>query len=182
MIYVALLRGINVGGKTRVEMARLKKVMESLGCSNVKTYINSGNVIFEDDQSEKVLQTKIFDAIEKEFGFSVAIQLRSQKQMATLVNAIPKEWTNDTEYKSDVLFLDETLTEAIVKPYIKVNPKIVERTLSTKREIIWNIARRDATRGRLATIVGTDMYKHITIRNVNTVLRLHYMMDELANS
>ena len=54
MTYVALLRGINVGGNNKVEMARLKKVFESLGFINVRTYINSGNVIFDTDTTDIV--------------------------------------------------------------------------------------------------------------------------------
>lgn len=182
MVFVALLRGINVGGKTRVEMARLKQVIESLGCQKVKTYINSGNVIFEDNRPESVLQQIVSQAIETEFGFPVAVQLRSRAQIAALVKAIPKDWTNDSEYKSDVLFMDDTLSETKVRPFVKVNPNILERTTSTNTEIIWNIARKDATRGRLATIIGTDVYKHITIRNVNTVLKLHKLMEDLTES
>lgn len=177
MVYVALLRGINVGGKARVEMIRLKAVIESLGCSDVQTYINSGNVLFSDNRPEIQLQHKIFAAITAEFGFEVPVQLRSQKQMQNLVLAIPKNWKNDSELKTDILFMDETLSIDAAQPYIKVNPNIDERTITTEHEIIWSVARKDITKGRLAKIVGTDVYRHITIRNVNTVLKLHALME-----
>ena len=58
-IYIALLRGINVGGKNIIKMSELKKVFESIGLCEVQTYIQSGNVIFKSNEEEAVLQTKI---------------------------------------------------------------------------------------------------------------------------
>ena len=72
MTYLALLRGINVGGKNKVEMARLKTLFESIGCGDVRTYINSGNVIFTSNRVAARLRTSIEKAIAKEFGFHVS--------------------------------------------------------------------------------------------------------------
>jgi uncharacterized protein (DUF1697 family) len=70
--YVALLRGINVGGKTSINMARLKECFEEQGFLNVKTYINSGNVIFNTSSSVTVkLEQKIEKAIIVNFNFPV---------------------------------------------------------------------------------------------------------------
>ncbi|MCA9364814.1 MAG: DUF1697 domain-containing protein [Candidatus Moranbacteria bacterium] len=69
-IYIAFLRGINVGGKNKIEMARLKKCFESLGYENVSTYINSGNVLFQTKESDgKKLVTEIEKAIEKKLNW-----------------------------------------------------------------------------------------------------------------
>ena len=76
MTYLALLRGINVGGKNKVEMARLKTLFESIGCSDVRTYINSGNVIFTNGRVAARLRTSIEKAIAQEFGFDVRVVLR----------------------------------------------------------------------------------------------------------
>src|SRR5512133_3792079 len=105
MIYVALLRGINVGGNAKVEMPRLKKTFEVLDCQNVSTYINSGNVIFADDRSPEVLKRKIEEAIEREFGLKISVVLRDSENIAMLCQEIPENWTNDNKLKTDVMFL-----------------------------------------------------------------------------
>ena len=105
-MYVALLRGINVGGSSRVEMPRLKGCFEDLGFHRVRTYINSGNVLFETRAKDRTrLARRIEKAIEEEFGFSVRVLLRSAGELDRLVKAIPRTWTNDQRMRCDVMFL-----------------------------------------------------------------------------
>jgi uncharacterized protein (DUF1697 family) len=83
---IALLRGVNVGGNRRVEMARLRALMEEIGYSDVRTYLNSGNVVFSGPRrSERHLET----AIAKAFGFEVLVVLRSRDELADVVAANP---------------------------------------------------------------------------------------------
>jgi uncharacterized protein (DUF1697 family) len=83
---IALLRGINVGGNKQVEMARLRALMEELGYSDVRTYVNSGNVVFSGPrQSEQQLEA----AIAKTFGFEVPVVIRSRDELAEVVEANP---------------------------------------------------------------------------------------------
>jgi uncharacterized protein (DUF1697 family) len=77
MIYVALLRGINVGGKTKVAMAALRDICESVGCEDVVTYIQSGNVVLKSKLSAEKLRAELEAAIAAEFGFSPAVMIRS---------------------------------------------------------------------------------------------------------
>src|SRR5688500_12178257 len=105
-IYVAFLRGINVGGHT-VKMDALKKAFEALGFENVSTFIASGNVIFESSAKKtETLEKKIETALEKELGYEVATFLRTDKQVAAIAehDAFPKEKSKegDTRY---VVFL-----------------------------------------------------------------------------
>jgi uncharacterized protein (DUF1697 family) len=90
---LALLRGVNVGGNKRVEMARLRELMEELGYRDVRTYVNSGNVVFTGpSRSEQQLET----AIAKTFGFEVPVVLRSRDELADIVQANPlREVAND---------------------------------------------------------------------------------------
>ena len=96
MVYVALLRGINVGGNNKVEMPRLKKLFEDLGFSEVKTYINSGNVIFTGLEADTTkLSAAIEEAIESEFGFSVKVVVVAREVMDHIANRVPADWVND---------------------------------------------------------------------------------------
>jgi hypothetical protein len=81
MTYLALLPGVNVGGKNKVEMARLRDVFESIGATDVRTYINSGNVIFKHDRPPARLRAAIENAIGAEFGCDVRIVLRDRDQV-----------------------------------------------------------------------------------------------------
>jgi uncharacterized protein (DUF1697 family) len=117
-VYVALLRGVNVGGRAKVDMRELKSQFEQLGSSDVSTYINSGNVIFRDRRAASTL-TRL---LEKELGRRVAV--RSLTQIQALCKRIPAEWRNDKEQKTDVGFV-----------------------LDDARELLWNARRTDLKRG-----------------------------------
>src|SRR5438309_925602 len=106
MTYVAFLRGINVGGNRKVEMAKLKQTFERLGLTHVRTFINSGNVIFVTNNESVTEITSIIEAaIEKDFGFEVKVLLKSLAQIKELIDALPDNWVNDKHMKCDVMFL-----------------------------------------------------------------------------
>ena len=97
-VYVALFRGMNVGRGTKVEMKKLKRQVEALGAEDVRTYINSGNVVFRDRRKPSTL-TKLLEA---EVGHRVTI--RDLTQMEKLCASIDAKWANDSTQKTDVAF------------------------------------------------------------------------------
>lgn len=72
-IYIALLRGINVGGHKVIKMADLKQMFESIGLKQVKTYIQSGNIVFESDENIRFLKERIQSEIKITFGYDVSV-------------------------------------------------------------------------------------------------------------
>jgi uncharacterized protein (DUF1697 family) len=89
--YVALLRGINVGGKTLIKMTDLKTCIEGLGLDNVSTYIASGNVLFETGKRDAAkLETSIERAIERRFELPVKVVVLDRAAYARIVEAVPK--------------------------------------------------------------------------------------------
>lgn len=88
-IFIALLRGINVGGKNIIKMAELRQVLEAIGLSKVQTYIQSGNILFKSDEEEAALQKKIEFEIEKAFGFSVTVVLRTAEELERIIQNCP---------------------------------------------------------------------------------------------
>jgi uncharacterized protein (DUF1697 family) len=179
--YVALLRGINVGGKTKVDMKTLKDAFESdLGCSSVKTYINSGNVVFRDRRGPAKLATAVEGAIRDRFELDVPVLIRDLDNIRALCeNAIPADWTNDKGQRTDVLFLWEEFDSPDVLDSIAWNPEI-EDVRYAHGAVIWNISRANATRGKMNKLAGTELYRKMTIRNVNTVRKLHELMEAIA--
>ncbi|MBP7775200.1 MAG: DUF1697 domain-containing protein [Candidatus Saccharimonadales bacterium] len=169
MKYVALLRGINVGGNRKVPMAELRHVFENRGFADVSTYINSGNVIFSAGIVPRV--TDIERAIAKHFGFAVETLVISQAKLASVAKAIPDEWTNDTEQKSDVVFLFPDIDKPDILSTVGYNPA-VESMIYLPGVIITNISRNNQPKSSLLKLVGTPLYQRMTIRNVNTVRKL----------
>jgi uncharacterized protein (DUF1697 family) len=86
VIYIALLRGINVGGNKKVPMAQLREVFGELGFSDIKTYVNSGNVVFG---GRKAGQRRIEDACEAAFGWRIPIVLRTREELGAILDANP---------------------------------------------------------------------------------------------
>ena len=88
--WIALLRGINVGGRHSVRMKDLRQLMESLGLRNVETYIQSGNVVFDaDEQDADALANRLRDGIEKSHGFSPHVFILSAEQLGRAAEANP---------------------------------------------------------------------------------------------
>ncbi len=174
MKYVALLRGINVGGKSRVEMSRLKHVFETLGCEEVKTYINSGNVVFGSRQ--KLEPSVVEDAVEREFGVRAKVLLIDATSFRAVNDAIDAAWQNDTQQRTDVMFLWPEVDDASILEKISIHPEF-EAARHVPGALIWNIQRQFVTRGGAIKLIKTDAYRQMTIRNCNTVRKLVQLLD-----
>src|ERR671914_101122 len=106
MVHVALLRGINVGGKNKVDMKQLKAAFEDAGMKDVTTYINSGNVVFSSSIRSKARLVGLLEsAISAGFGLEVPVLVRDVGNMRTVVGTIPDHWVNDETMRCDVMFL-----------------------------------------------------------------------------
>lgn len=88
-IYIALLRGINVGGKNIIKMAELKRIFEAIGLSEVQTYIQSGNVLFKSNEGEGSLRKKIEHEIKVVFSLSVTVVLRTYEELERIIMNCP---------------------------------------------------------------------------------------------
>src|SRR5438045_3741108 len=120
-------------------MPRLKSVFEALGFDAVRTYINSGNVIFTTKAADrKRLTQKIEKAIEAEFGAQVAVLLRDVDEMRKLVAKIPGDWTNDKDQRCDVLFLWPEFDRKAVLKELPVKPEI-EDVRYAPGAVVWRI-------------------------------------------
>lgn len=179
MIYLALLRGINVGGNTKVEMKKLKASFESLGLSSVRTYINSGNVIFSDPRPAAKLTPLIEKIIAQDFSLNIRVILRDRDNINLLCQKIPAGWTNDNQQKTDVMFLWDEIDNAEILNKITINPAI-ERVLYLPGTLIWNIGRENVVRGGGIKLIKTDLYTNMTVRNINTVRKLNDLMNQPA--
>jgi uncharacterized protein (DUF1697 family) len=177
MVYVALLRGINVGGKNKVGMKELKAAFEVAGMTSVRTYINSGNVIFSSGiRGRARLVGLLEEAIVQRFGLEIDVVLRDLKAMRAVVKAIPTRWRNDETMKCDVMFLQGDAARATVMKKLPIKPEM-EDVRYASGAIIWRVDRKYVTRSGMMKLVGTPLYKQMTIRNCNTARKLLELME-----
>lgn len=180
MIYTALLRGINVGGNYRVEMAKLKDLFVKLGFYKVVTYINSGNIIFIDNTRSKEEITKLIaDGIQNTFRLEIGVVVRTIDEIKAVCEIIPLTWLNGESMKTDVLYLWDEINDGDILSKIPINPD-VDNIKYTSGVVIWNIDRDKYNQSKINEIIGTDLYKKMTVRNVNTTRKIFELMEELV--
>ncbi len=176
MKYLALLRGINVGGNAKVEMAKLKLSCERIGLREVKTYINSGNVIFEAVKTDPAkLCQQIESAIEHDFSLTVPVIVVDADSLQKISAAISDHWTTDKVMRCDVLFLWPEIDQPDVIKQLPARDG-VDEVKYVPGAVIWRYDRINANKSGEAKIIGTKYYKLITIRNSNTVRKLAAMI------
>lgn len=175
MRYVALLRGVNVGGHHRVPKAEFGQVLESLGFQDVLIYINSGNAVFTSDYEPKA--SEVQKALEDYFGFTIPTLVLSGEKVKKIAAAIPPEWTNDSPrpdksgQKSDVLYLFDEMNAPDVLEKLGHKPE-VETMLYVDGAVLANITRAHQSKGSLQKLVGSKVYSQVTIRNITTAKKL----------
>ncbi len=175
---MALLRGINVGGKTLIKMAELKTCIEGLGLDAVSTYIASGNVLFESSERDaEKLETKIERAIEQRFQLPVKVVVLDRAGYARIVNAIPNSWVGDASFRANVGFVRRgTDAKQVVR---ELQPDAaVEEVKAIDGAILWATRRDALNKSVMRKLIGGAAYKELTVRNLNTTLKLQELLTE----
>jgi len=177
--YIALLRGVNVGGKNRVVMATLKERFEQHGFTNVSTYLNSGNVLFSSEETNSLQLTEDCEKlIESEFGLKIIVTIVSAKMLLEALEQMPEWWNTDKESKHNVIFvIPPTTTEEVIESVGEAKAEY-EKVAYHERVIFWSAPIKTFSRSRWSKIVGTKMYSRITIRNANTVNKLAELVQK----
>jgi uncharacterized protein (DUF1697 family) len=168
MRHVALLRGINVGGKAKVDMAALRAAFEAEGLTDVVTYLNTGNVVFGGATDVARLEVCIAAAV----GFDVPVLVRSGAELAAVVEAIPPAWVADKGQRCEVLFLAPDVDRGpSVLDDVPRNPD-VDDVAYVPGAVLWHLEKAKASRSRVSKIVGTALYARMSMRSAGTVRKL----------
>lgn len=177
MTYVALLRGINVGGSNKISMKELSTVFEAAGMLSVRTYINSGNVIFDATATERQhLAETLEAAIADRFGFRVRVLVLGIDEIRSVVSALPDDWHNDAATKCDVFFLWAEIDSPSILDQLEYDPAM-EDVRYTPGAVIRCIDKKYAAKSKLTKVVGTPLYQQMTVRNCNTARKLLDLME-----
>ena len=181
-LYVALLRGINVGGSNLIRMAALKACFEAEGFSDVATYIQSGNVLFTASRARQhALTGQIEKALSRTFAYQSRVVVRSFEQMKVTVEKAPKGFGGQpAAYRYDVIFLKDPLTPDEAMKSVRPKPG-VDRVFAGDGVLYFSRLVSRAAQSHLSRIVGTPAYQNMTIRNWNTTARLLDAMKRIQS-
>ena len=175
--YLALLRGINVGGRNLIKMADLRACFEKNGFENVASYIQSGNVLFSAPASGKLV-AQAEAMLSETFGYEASVVVLSHKQLRAIVEGVPKGFgTDPAGYRYDVIFLKEPLKAKDAIESVAVAPGVDEVQIGAGALYFSRLVSQ-AGRSRLSKIVSSPIYPSVTIRNWNTTTRLLAMLEE----
>jgi len=176
--HVALLRGINVGGKNRIPMADLRESFTEHGLDQVATYIASGNVLFASKKERATLEREIETMLEDRFGISIVTVVRSHGELRDVVGKAPTGFGGD-DHHSDIIFLKDPLTPADAMGVVELREGVDQAWLG--KGVIY-FARLSArrTQSKMSKIVGTPEYQKMTIRSWSTTTKLLGLLDERA--
>jgi uncharacterized protein (DUF1697 family) len=168
--FIALLRGINVGGNRSLPMERLRALCTELGWSDVRTYIQSGNVLFRSKSAAARIERTLEDAIEHAFGFPVPVILRSAAQWESYTEGHP--FPEESEAKLVMLALAQKKPHAGAAEALQARAAEGERIVRVG-DALWihfaaGVAKSKLSPGLLDRVVGSP----VTTRNWRTVVKL----------
>ncbi len=176
MKYVALLRGINVGGRNMIKMAALASCLEQQGFTGVKTLIASGNVVFETaERKAPKLRHQIETALSKAFGYDSRIVLRSKTQLQRTLADVPTEWKKRKDLRCNIVFLREPLAASEALAHFKPAPGI-DFVAAGRGVLYCSTLLSGVGKSRFTRVIGTPIYRQLTIRNYNTCRKIYELM------
>ena len=177
MQYVALLRGINVGGRNLLSMAEVRVCLERHAFRRVSSYIQSGNILFESDVSDAAtLTAAIQKALSAAFDHDSQVFLRSHRQLKTIVAQAPKEWTSGAGLRCNVAFLREPLTST--RALREIEPRAGVDFVTAGQGVLYlSTLMRRLKQSGFTKVVKKDIYRDMTIRNFNTCQKILALMQ-----
>jgi uncharacterized protein (DUF1697 family) len=173
--YVALLRGINVGGKSLVRMGHLRTCAEELGLEDVSTYIASGNLLFTSpERSEAQLVRLLEPALEQRFELPLRVAVLGRARFRRVTDAVPPAWRHDDSKRVVVAFVLAGGDAHAIARDLKPKDGVDELVVTPGALIV-------ATRSDALTRTGLNLaqhseYRSLTIRNLRTTLKLRELL------
>lgn len=173
--YIAFLRGINISGKNKVPMAELKKEFEKLEFGEVKTYLNSGNVIFSSDKGDiEKFTNQIEIMIKKQFALDIPVLVIPREELDDILHNAPDWWGNENkEIYDNLIFIIPPATFAEVYCEIGEPKEELERIKDYKETIFWSFSRKDYQKTNWwSKTASENISSKLTIRTANTVRKI----------
>ncbi|MDD9986982.1 MAG: DUF1697 domain-containing protein [Spirochaetaceae bacterium] len=177
--YLALLRGINVGGKNLIGKDDLRRCFEDLGFNRVRTYIQSGNVLFRTAATAVAeLNADVEQALSDRFSYAARSVVLSHAGYAAALGAAPPAWGNDAACRHNALFTLAGVTADEVLANLPPAKPDIETVAAGPGIVFWSATKDRITRSAFMKLPTLPVYRRVTVRNHNTVRRLVALLDE----
>lgn len=178
--YVALLRGINVGGTNPVAMDALAASFREAGYEDVRTHIQSGNVLFSTDVSAAsggpALEAALESMLQERFGTEIPVIVRSRDELAAIVADAPPGH-GSADLRSDVYFLKHPLTADEVMAELPELREGVDTMTPGSGVLYFSRVKAQATKTRVQRLLAMPVFKRMTVRTWGTTTRLLALLD-----
>lgn len=179
IVFVALLRGVNVGGNNIIKMSSLKTSFEKMGFADVSTYINSGNILFKSKERDaRKLEAQIETMLSKEHKLGCKVVVRSFPEMANLIENLPQNWDGDKSWKYNVIFLRHSIDSERVLDELALKPDI-EQVVYYPGTLLWSARISDLNRTLMVKLSSQKLFQDMTMRNTNTTRKLYQLMKKM---
>ena len=177
--FLALLRGLNVGGQNVIGKDDLIHCFEDLGFDSVRTYIQSGNVLFRSDESRAAVLTRAIEAaLSERLSNRVRAVVLAHAHYRAAVAAAPDHWGRDDDRKHNALFTLRGVTPRRIITQLPVPKDKLESLASGPGVIFWSVSKQHQTRTTWMKLAAAPAYQHVTVRNHRTVFRLLELLEE----
>jgi uncharacterized protein (DUF1697 family) len=177
--FLALLRGLNVGGQNVIRRDDLVRCFEELGFDGVRTYIQSGNVLFRSHETRVAALTAAIEAaLSERLSNRVRAVVLPRAGYRAAVAAAPRDWGRDDDRKHNALFTLHGVTTRRIVEQLPVPKEGIETLASGPGVIFWSISKRHQTRTTWMKLAAAPAYQQVTVRNHRTVFRLLELLEE----
>ncbi len=178
--YLALLRGINVGGRNLIARDALRRCFEDLGFGNVRTYIQSGNVLFRARERRiAALASVIEQALSKRFAYEARIAVLSASKYTAALRGVPESWCKTPGCLHNALFPLAGVTPREVLAGLPAPKAGMETAAAASGVIFWSAPQKCFHQTAMAKIAAVPVYRQVTVRNHNTVFQLAALLEEI---
>lgn len=151
-----------------------------MGFSDVVTYINSGNIIFKSKEADaRKLESRIEQMLLRDYQLDSRVVVRSYSEMEKLVQSLPGDWKDGSDWRYNVVFLRHSIDAEEVFTEIEVK-KNIEQVLPRPGALLWSVRLSAVTQTRWVKLPSRKIYKDMTVRNLNTTRKLYVLMKKIA--
>jgi uncharacterized protein (DUF1697 family) len=177
MKYIALLRGINVGGNSLIKMADLKDAVTKIGFRNVITYIQSGNIIFESDEKDAArIAALLEDNLSKNFKIRMRVIVKTFEQFRKIVAGVPAAWKKRNDLRCYLAFVREPVTAQEVAH--ETQPREGIDFIEIGEGVLYmSTLLSGLTKSGLSTLATKKIYQDISMRNYRTAQKILGLME-----
>lgn len=176
--YVALLRGINVGGRNPISMPDLAECFRAAGYEDVRTHLQSGNVLFASGSRSGVeLEDALERMLQQQFGVPIPTVVRSRDELHATVASAPADH-GSTHRRSDVFFLKHPLTAATVMAQMPELREGVDSIAPGPGALYFSRSAAQARKTRITRLMSMPVFQQMTVRSWRTTTRLLELLDQ----